>query len=108
MVVHEDPGVDRAFSFCDVFPQPFQKAGLVLVICEDIGFVDPAHHDVMQGAGGVEAGFARHGLSIVYESSGVKRFALNASTSPMVYAKRDQKALLHYLDALVQKNTATG
>jgi len=41
MVAHENPGIDRAFTFLDVLAQPFKKAGPVFIIPENIRLVDP-------------------------------------------------------------------
>jgi len=53
MVVHEDPGVDKAMAFADVLAEAIEKSDLVLVVFEDGISVDPADHDVMQGTGDV-------------------------------------------------------
>jgi len=53
MVVHERPCVDRAFSFFDVLAKPFEKKGSILIISEYVRFIDPSHHNVMQGTGDV-------------------------------------------------------
>ena len=60
MVVHKRPCVDRAFPFFDVLAEPFEKTGLIFVVSEYFRFVDPSHHDVMQGAGDVQTGLASH------------------------------------------------
>ena len=35
------------------FAKPFEEAGLILVVSENIRFVDPSHHDMVQSAGDV-------------------------------------------------------
>ena len=82
MIVHKDPGVDEAFSLNDVLAQSFQKQCFVPVIFENVGLIDPAHHDVMQCAGGVKASLAWHEAILCVLLSLVKSYALNASTSP--------------------------
>ena len=44
--------------------KPFEKAGLIFVVPEYFRFVEPSHHDVMQGAGDVQTGLAWHGASL--------------------------------------------
>ncbi len=60
VIVHENPGINAAFSFSDIFTQSLQEASLILLVREDWGSVYPAHHDVMQGTRGIEAGLAWH------------------------------------------------
>ena len=64
VIVHQDPGINRTLPLRYVFAQPLQKSSLVVVIHEYICFVDPAHHDVVQSAGGIESGLAWHGVII--------------------------------------------
>ena len=53
VIAHEDPCVNRAFSFFDVLAKPFEEAGFIFVVSENIRFVDPSHHDMVQGTGDV-------------------------------------------------------
>lgn len=53
VVVHKYPGIDRAFPVDDVLAKPLKEQGLVLVVLEDIRLIDPAHHDMVQGAGDI-------------------------------------------------------
>lgn len=60
MVVHERPGVDNTAAFAYAITEALQKTGLILIIIEDNGLVDPAHHNVMKGAGSIETGLTWH------------------------------------------------
>jgi hypothetical protein len=53
VVIHEDPGIDGAFSLYDILSQSFEKSYLVLVVIEYIGLVDPPHHDMVQSSGNI-------------------------------------------------------
>ena len=53
MIVHEDPGVDKAVAFADVLAEAIEESDLVLVVFEDGRAIDPSDHDVMQGTGDV-------------------------------------------------------
>ena len=53
VVLHEDPGVDKAVAFADILAEAIEKSDLVLVVFEDGRSVGPADHDVMQGTGDV-------------------------------------------------------
>ena len=53
VVVHKDPGVDKAVAFADVLAEAIEETDLVLVIFEDGISVDPSDHDVMQGTGDI-------------------------------------------------------
>jgi hypothetical protein len=64
VTVHNYPGVDRTFALDDVLAEPFNEQGLVLVILEDVGSINPANHYVVQGAGDVQASLTRHGVSL--------------------------------------------
>jgi hypothetical protein len=75
VIVHKHPGVDRAFSLDDVLAEPLKEQSFVLVILEDIGFVNPANHYAVQGVGSVQAGSARHGVTLSDSSEAVKPFS---------------------------------
>ena len=53
VVVHVDPGVDKAVAFADVLAEAIEESGLVLVVFEDGISVDPSEYNVMQGTGDV-------------------------------------------------------
>jgi hypothetical protein len=61
VITHEDPSIDRAFALCDIPAQALKKTGLVLIVLEDNGLIDTPHHDMMQGAGDVQAGLTWQG-----------------------------------------------
>ena len=53
MVVHEHPCVNGTFGVLDVLPEALKEPGFVLSIAEDVWFVDPPDHDMMQSAGDI-------------------------------------------------------
>jgi hypothetical protein len=53
MVVHEYPGVYRAFGLLNILSKALKEARFILSIAEDVCLVDAPNHDVVQGAGGV-------------------------------------------------------
>ena len=53
VIVHKDPGVNSAFAFTYGLAKPFEKPCFIFVVPEDICFIDPSHHDVVQGAGNI-------------------------------------------------------
>ena len=81
VIVHEDPGKDGTAAFGDVLSEPFEESRLVLVVLEDGGFIDPTHHDMVQGAGDIQSCLAGHGETIGERNNAVKQNALKASTS---------------------------
>jgi hypothetical protein len=60
VVGHEDPRMYRTRSTEDIFCEPFEEAGLILIIPEDRRFVYPPDDDVMQCSGCIKAGFSWH------------------------------------------------
>jgi hypothetical protein len=82
MIAHEHPGVYRARCFLDGHAKPIKKPGFIFVISEYSGFVDPSHHDVVQGSGDIQAGLARHGTSLQKDKFLVKQFDTEDTTSP--------------------------
>ena len=64
MVGHQGPG--KTGGGClgqDIF-QAVEEIGLVLFVLKDVPALDPAHNDVVQGAGRIYACFAGHVSSI--------------------------------------------
>jgi len=53
VIVHEDPGIDRALTLRDDLAESFEEPGFVFVVSEDVRLVDPPDHDVVKGAGDV-------------------------------------------------------
>ena len=47
MVGHDDPCMHLALPLNDIFSEPFEETGLVLIILEDRSFVYPPDDDVM-------------------------------------------------------------
>lgn len=65
MIAHKRPGVDCIIASSYGKAKPIKEKPPILIVFEDVGFVDAADHDVVKSAGHVEAGLARHGASIV-------------------------------------------
>lgn len=61
VIVHEDPGIDGTLSIGDVLPQAFQETGHILIVSKDVGFVEPLHHHMVQGAGNIQSRLAGQG-----------------------------------------------
>lgn len=59
VVIHDDPGINRTFPLCYILSKSFQKARLVLIVVEYVGFVDSPHHDMVQGSRYVQSRLAR-------------------------------------------------
>jgi hypothetical protein len=49
VVVHNRPGIYGALSFNYYIAQPLYKRLLVFCIGEDVCFIDPSHHYMVQG-----------------------------------------------------------
>jgi len=84
VIVHQHPSMNRAFTVNNDLAEAFKKSRFILVVAEDIGSVDPSHHDVMHCAGSIEACLTWHAVSLYEFLSRVDQFALKASTSPLV------------------------
>jgi len=82
VIVHKDPGVDRAFPLQNGLAESFEEPGFVFVVSEDVRLVDPPDHDVMQGAGDVQSCLAGHGRILTKTVLIVKLKALYEPTSP--------------------------
>jgi len=61
VVVHEDPGIDGTLPLDNVLSEAFKEPRLVLIVVENIGFVDSPDHDMVQGSGYVQSRLAWHG-----------------------------------------------
>ena len=85
MIVHEDPGIDRALTLRDDLAESFEEPGFVFVVSEDVRLVDPPDHDVVKGAGDVQSCLARHGWILSKTFGIVKLKALYEPTSPSVF-----------------------
>ncbi len=53
VIVHEDPGIDRAFPVHDVLAETLDEPGFVLIVFKYVRFIYAPHHDMVQGAGDV-------------------------------------------------------
>ncbi len=84
MIAHKDPGIDTALPFSHRLTESLKKLGSVLVVLEDCGFVDAAHHDMMQGTGDVQSGLSWHRAILSKASRPVKGKARYEPTSPKV------------------------
>lgn len=40
VVIHEDPGINRTFSFYNVLSEAFKESRLVLIVVKYVGLVD--------------------------------------------------------------------
>ncbi len=59
VVGHEGPGVDGEGAPLRQGRESGEEVGAIPVVAEEGGPLDPAHHDVVQGVGRIEAG---HGM----------------------------------------------
>ncbi|HWR72417.1 MAG TPA: hypothetical protein VN604_04570 [Nitrospirota bacterium] len=75
VIAHQNPGVDGALSLAYIQTKSLKEKASVLIVFEYGGFVDAPHHDMVQGAGYIEAGLARH------ESILLKKGALSINIS---------------------------
>ena len=76
--------IDGAFPLDDVLAEPFKEQGFVLVIEEDARFIYSANHDVVQGAGNVQAGLTRHEATLPDFLEDVKYYTTWDTTSPII------------------------
>ena len=60
MIREQRPRVDGESALRDQAAQAGDEVGPVPVVAEDGRPLDPPHHDVVQGVGGVQPGLARH------------------------------------------------
>ncbi len=60
MIIHENPSIDSTLPFIHNLTEAFYKLHPVVVVYEDCAFVDPPHHNVMEGTRGIQTGSARH------------------------------------------------
>lgn len=60
VIAHECPRIYRALPVSYRLAQPFQESGSIVIVVEDVGFVDAPNHDVMQRAGDIKSGLSRH------------------------------------------------
>jgi hypothetical protein len=51
VIIHQHPGKDGAFPLDDLLAQPLQEQSPIPVVFEDLSFIDPADHNVMEGPG---------------------------------------------------------
>ncbi len=82
MIVHKDSGTDAALPFGHGLTESLKKLSSVLVVLEDYGLVDAAHHDMMQGAGDVQAGLSWHKMILSKVNGPIKRKARYEPTTP--------------------------
>lgn len=61
VIAHDNPSVNFAFALSDILAEALYKTGHVLFVFEDGSLVDTPHHDMVQGAGYIQSGFAWHG-----------------------------------------------
>jgi hypothetical protein len=77
--VHKDPGIDAALPFTHSLPETLQKFGSILIVHEDWGFIDAAHHDMMQGAEDVQSRLPWHEAIL---SKAIRRVKYKACYEP--------------------------
>lgn len=65
VVVHEDPGIYGTFPFDYILPESFQKARLILIVVEYVGFVDSPYHDMVQGARYIQSRLTWHEVIVL-------------------------------------------
>jgi hypothetical protein len=65
MIAHKDPSIDTALPFSHRLTEALKQLGSVLVILEDCGFVDTAHHNMVQGTRDVQSGLSWHGAILL-------------------------------------------
>jgi hypothetical protein len=53
VVIHDDPCIDGSTRLGDLLTETFQEPGSIPLVLEDGRFIEPSHHDVMQGAGDI-------------------------------------------------------
>jgi len=75
VIVLKHPGVDGTFPFDDVLPEPLKESDLVLVIFEDVRFINSPNHDVVKGAGDIQSSLPWHGKTLVDFPKAVKPFS---------------------------------
>ena len=64
VVAHQRPGIEGTPPGGHVFAELVDKAPPIRIIGKEIVSVDPPNNDVMQGAGGIQAGMSRHDSSL--------------------------------------------
>ncbi len=67
--------MDRTLSPEDISSEPFEEAGLILIVFEDRRFVYPPNDDVMQCSRYIKTGFSWHEEIVVEQGACVKRKA---------------------------------
>ena len=60
MIGQEGPGINRPGAVLHQGGQARREVGPVPVVAEERSPLNPAHHDVVEGPGGIEAWLARH------------------------------------------------
>jgi len=53
VIVHKNPGINRAFSVLDDLAESFEEARFIFFVPKDVRFVDTPYHDVVHGTGNV-------------------------------------------------------
>ena len=84
MIAHKDPSIDTALPFSHRLTEALKKLSSVLVVLEDCGFVDTAHHNMVQGTGDVQSGLSWHGAILSKANRPVNGKARYEPTSPKV------------------------
>ena len=100
VIGHQNPGVDGAFPLFHSETESLKEKAPVLIIFEYVGFVDAPHHDMVQGAGYIESGLARHLLSILKKGPLSRNISIsnNVPKIPMEKEKAPfYKGLMHYV-----------
>ena len=82
MVGEARPGLAREGLSLGVGRQPVHEGLAIPVVPEDRPALKPAGHDVVEHAGGLEAGAAGHGRKRSVVAPGKQNIAATAATSP--------------------------
>jgi hypothetical protein len=67
----------------------------ILVVLEDVPFIDAPDHHMVERAGSVQSGMARHMKTYLTSGAGVKGNATFATTSPPAYSGATPREAWH-------------
>jgi hypothetical protein len=105
MVIHQDPGINGTCSFDNVLPEAFKKSRLVLVVFEYVRFIDPSHHNVVQGSWYIESRLPWHEI-VLLEKIGLSSFCIPGINVPnFCVAGANQSAQLNCTEAIWFRNS---
>ncbi len=73
MIGKQGPSITTRTAFVYDRVQSFQKVIAIIVILKNIAFFDSSDNDMVQGPGGIYAGFSWHELHIAYAEKKINR-----------------------------------